>query len=277
MAKPDLPEDALFDTWLAESYRAARQAWPALQVPADAFAAHVRDRVGTLQQPTLFRQLRTDDLYLALACIRRERQAIASFEQALFPKVRRALLRMRLDPSAAQDIEGWLRLHLFTEEVPGRSLLTEYTGRGDLVSWLRATAIHAGLRLRRRQGRDAPLDSDLALPAPEADPELFHLKRQYGPQFQKALAHALSTLTPQARTLLRQRYWDRLGIDALARVHQVHRSTAARWLAAARSQVLGAVREDLATRLGLGPSEVESVLRLVPSQLDESISQLLRR
>jgi RNA polymerase sigma-70 factor (ECF subfamily) len=68
---------------------------------------------------------------------------------------------------------------------------------------------------------------------------------------------------------------EHLGIDAIAALHGVHRSTAARWLQGVRERLGKHIRRSLRERLGPRPRDIESVLRAVDSQLDLSFSRLL--
>ena len=74
--------------------------------------------------------------------------------------------------------------------------------------------------------------------------------------------------------MLRQYYIDGLTIDRLAALYRVDRATTARWVVAARSAVLAGTRDFLGSALGVTTSEVESILRLVGSQLELSLRQL---
>jgi RNA polymerase sigma-70 factor (ECF subfamily) len=66
-----------------------------------------------------------------------------------------------------------------------------------------------------------------------------------------------------------------LTVDILGRLHGVHRATAARWVEAARASVVRAVRRHLRGTLGLGASELDSIVGLVKSGLDVSLTRLL--
>jgi hypothetical protein len=59
----------------------------------------------------------------------------------------------------------------------------------------------------------------------------------------------------------------------------VHGSTVSRWLTALRASVLEDVRVRLAERLGLAGNyaDVDSLIRAVQSELDLTLSRLLRR
>ena len=170
-----------------------------------------------------------------------------------------------------------LRVTLLTGDRAGGPGIADYAGRGDLGAWLRSVTVRTALKSLRQARRDRPVDADLdALAAPGASPELALLRASCAADFRAALAEALAALSARDRTLLRQHFVDNLTIDELAPVYGVHRATAARWLARLRAEVLGQTRDALARRLGPAAPELTSVLRLIDSQLDLSLSRLLR-
>lgn len=59
------------------------------------------------------------------------------------------------------------------------------------------------------------------------------------------------------------------------KLYGVHRATAARWLADARAALGDAIRGELAGRLRIAASEVDSIVRLVQSRVDMSLDRLL--
>ncbi len=62
-----------------------------------------------------------------------------------------------------------------------------------------------------------------------------------------------------------------LTIDEIAPMHEVHRATAARWMARARAEVLERSRARLGELLEADDREVESIMHLIASRLDVSI------
>ena len=66
-----------------------------------------------------------------------------------------------------------------------------------------------------------------------------------------------------------------MNIDQLAAIYRVHRATAARWLASARAELFEATKVNLAVAVGATDSVVHSIIRLVHSQLECSIHELL--
>ena len=85
----------------------------------------------------------------------------------------------------------------------------------------------------------------------------------------------MASLEPRARTILRYAFVDRLSVDALGSLYDVHRATAARWLRAAHEALGQRTRELLIERLGVTSEELASVLALIQSSLDVSLERLL--
>ena len=77
------------------------------------------------------------------------------------------------------------------------------------------------------------------------------------------------------RTLLKQQIVDGLGIDELGALYEVHRATAARWVAAAREKLLLRTRRAFMVRVRISSDECESIMRMVRSQLDVSLHRRL--
>jgi RNA polymerase sigma-70 factor (ECF subfamily) len=82
-------------------------------------------------------------------------------------------------------------------------------------------------------------------------------------------------LSERQRNLLRYQLIHALTLNQLAAMYGTHRATIARWLKGARRDVLEQVREDLRRRLGLSPSELDSVMKLIQSDVDASLVKTL--
>jgi RNA polymerase sigma-70 factor (ECF subfamily) len=100
------------------------------------------------------------------------------------------------------------------------------------------------------------------------------MRARYAPQVRSSFAHAMTELTPRQRNVLRQYHIDGLTIDQLAVLYKINRATAARWVAGARLALVTATRDRLVAELALEPHEVDSVIRLVRSQLSLSVREL---
>lgn len=273
-ARPAAGEDSEIGPWIAEIVWAARARWPAVQLEDDAFVHFLAERVEALS----IGADRGADLFIACACAHGDAKAVATFEAAFFPDVPRALARLRLDAAGLEEAAQQLRCELFVSERGKRPKIAEYGGRGDLRGWLRVFAIRSTLKLLRRQARHAPNEDEQLLerlPARDDEPELAYLKQLYRPAFKQAFQEALDSLPARDQNLLRQHLVDGLSIDQLGALHQVHRATAARWIASAKDELLKRTRERFMRCVRVSREECESILRLVHSQLDATIRRRL--
>ncbi len=216
-------------------------------------------------------KLKLADLLLSWACAEHHTPAIAYFEQVYFSQAARALQRLKLSQAIIEDVLGWMRFELFVR--PGGPLIATYSGRGDLGSWVRSIAVHEALKRARRERQHVDLDSLDELPMPE--PELAAMRGAYTTEFTQALAASFQELETAQRNLLRQYFLDGLSIDVLAGLHQVHRATAARRVAAARTELVEKVKARLVEELALSADGVDQVITL--SNLNESLGALLRK
>jgi RNA polymerase sigma-70 factor (ECF subfamily) len=90
-----------------------------------------------------------------------------------------------------------------------------------------------------------------------------------------AIRAALEALEDRPRSLLRWSLVKGWSIDRIAELYEVHRATAARWLSAARDALGEQIRKEVAARLSIPLDEVDSIVRLVQSQIDVSLLRIL--
>lgn len=259
---------------LAELRRLIEQARreTALDLDASAFEAYVLERV-TLE-PHVLRSLHVADLWIAFGCVRADGAALALFETRFAPEIRKALARS-FERALAEDAEARLRERLFLVEDDAVSKLASYAGRGALGPWLRATAIRTAIDVMRAR-KELPADPAHLADAALTDPLLARLKDSYRAEFRVAFSHAVGALTDRERTLLRYRFVDGLSIDEIGTLYRVHRATIARWIAGARESLFETTRVQLMSQLQITESDVDSVLRLIDSQLEISIEAMMR-
>ena len=105
--------------------------------------------------------------------------------------------------------------------------------------------------------------------------ELAHLKLRYRDELHAAFQVALRTLEPRERNLLRCHLSGHMTNAQIGALCGVHPGTVKRWMATIRDRLLDVTRAALGARLGLGRDELDSVLRLVQSDLDMSFDLLL--
>lgn len=260
-----------------------RAAWPELGLAPAAFIAHLAPRLGIAggasEESVLesIGKLQAEDLYLVCACIAGTKSAIAALSKRYLGQVPTLISHLHLPADELEDICQTLGERLFIGRQDGRPRLAEYSGRGALLGWIRMAALREALD-RRRSKQASPEVEAPALYADnsdDSDPQREYVKRRYRQHFEEALRTALSHLSAEQRNILRLHFLDGLSIDKLGALFKVHRATAARWIVTAQRALLAAVRADLKDRLQLNLSEVDSIAKLVRSQLHLSLPRLL--
>jgi RNA polymerase sigma-70 factor (ECF subfamily) len=254
------------------------RAWSDLRVDPVEFLEHVGSKLG--EAATLAEAvdaLVLDDLYLAFACSRREPAALIRLQEHLVSEVRAALAKLRVPADREDDFRQQLWEKLLVS-AGGRPRVLDFSGRGKLRHWVRVAAVRLILDELRASppGREVlAQDELLGVASPENDPEIQLLKLQYGHEFRAAFEAAIHGLGPEDRNVLRSYYSAGLTIDEIGAAFGIHRATAARRVARARSALLAATRRELGERLRLSTAALKSVMRLIQSQLHASVRRLL--
>jgi RNA polymerase sigma-70 factor (ECF subfamily) len=268
---------ANLETILDAQYTEATAAWPGVTLAAERYlghlARHVTDRAGEPAERVIA-TMPAPDLYLAAACAEGMESAVATFRDAFVPALRQALGKLGIPAATLDEAVQRVLVMLFVGDAPQ---IRGYSGRGALRSWLRSVGVRTA---RRMAGVDHGAvtpggDDELAdLPAAVRDPELEMLRVRYRDQVRHAFAAAFQELEERQRNVLRQYYIDDLTIDQLAALYHVNRATTARWVAGARLTLVQRTRAQLVDHAGVPPSDVDSVIRLVRSQLELSVRDL---
>ncbi len=258
---------------LRELLASARADLEGLEVDEPSLAEALARAVSELPLPRGLEALRAGELYLAARCARQDELAIAAFERKYFSVVEVAARRARIGEA---ELKQRLRTVLFVGD-GGEPKIASYAGLGDLKGWLMVTAARLAAKLATRTVRDVPVSDEVLddLEGKGADPELDYLRARYQADFKKAFSDALAELPRKERMLLRYRFVDGLTLDETAALFQVHDATVSRWLQKVRARVLDRVRALLAERLGASPEELESLVRLVRSEADVTLTRLL--
>ena len=263
---------------LADQYADGAATWPTVALAEPRYLEHLARRVRERANEPAERVVRTmpaADLYLAAACGDGDDAAMTAFRDALVPTLRQALGKLGMPAPTIDETVQRVLVMVFVGE-GGAPQIAGYGGRGTLRSWLRSIGVRTGRRLMGvEHGGGGSGDDELAvLPAAVNDPELELLRARYRGLVREAFATAFGQLTERQRNVLRQYHIDGLTIDQLAALYNVNRATTARWVAGARLAVVTATRGALVQSYGVSVSEVDSIIRLVRSQLDVSIREL---
>lgn len=266
---PDLADQ------VAELWSAARNSYPELEIPAADFLRFLALRLD-LSAFRGLHLLRVEDLYLLCAYVRGMPAAMPLFEARYLDPVTTTLRRIRAEPDMIQEVKQALRHRILLDRAvdPDHK---QYMGAGSLASWMCVWAVREVGHRRDRRGRDDPdAEHTLAdLPTRDEDQELAYLKQLYRREFKEAFEEALGGLTPRDRNVLRYNTLKGLNIEQIGAIYRVHRATVARWIAHAREQLLHSTRELLSRRVRVSNDDLESILRLIESQMDVSLQRCL--
>jgi RNA polymerase sigma-70 factor (ECF subfamily) len=214
------------------------------------------------------------DLYLACGCARGDPAAIRAFDAAFGSEIAAAYARFRYVGKTADDVKQLLFEKLFAREQPK---IAEYSGKGELRTWLKVTVTRMLINFSSRDTRELPAADDLfrALPGAAADPELEHLRRTYARELREGFGAAVAKLSARERNLLHYACVEDLGIDAIGEIYGVHRATAARWLNDARAALFKHLRAALLSQLRVRPEELESIVRMMLSRVELTLERYL--
>ena len=264
---------------LHDIVRSARLAWPTVHVDPERFMAHVVRHVPEgLAIEAALEQMHTEDLYLAHACALRDPNALVAFERHCMQGLETLVARYGGCSDFAMEVKQRVRERALVGDA-GPPRIEQFSGRGDLRSWTRVMAIREALAMVRKPRDEVSIDEDARLQSfvTQGDADIEHAKAHYVNEFKLAFSEAIRRLPDREQTLLRQHVIDGLTIDQLSVLYGVHRASAARNLQRVRQVVLAATRQRLVSRLGVRPSEVDSLLRLIRSRLEITLGGLTRR
>lgn len=264
-----------FSQLLDEHHARGAAAWPTVSLSRERFRDHVLARVHARNSEAahdVLQSMPPADIYIAAACADGNPAALAAFRDALLPGLRATLGKLAMTPAQIDETIQRMLVMIFVGDGDGGApQIATYTGRGTLRSWLRTIAVRTGRRMLGVEAAPTADDEIAELPAAVGDPELALLRDRHREQVRGAFAQAFAGLEERQRNVLRQYHIDGLTIDQLAGLYQVNRATTARWVAGARLAVITRTRQLLTEQFGLAASDVDSIIRLVRSQLHVSV------
>ncbi len=273
----DPRERARLHEAIADAIAGARRAHAGIEVDADVLARQLGELVGADEEPIdAIAALRVDDLWLCLGCLAGQPAAFATFESRVLQRLDGAIAGVDTSADRVEEVKQRLREKLFVARPDRPAKITAYRGRGSLRNWVRVVAVREALAVVERDRDTVEPDEELAGSLDvDRDPELAFLAAHYREAFRASFAEALAALPPRDRSVLRLQHVDRLTLDQTAAVLGVHRATVARWNARIREALLVQTREALARSLRIDAVELESVMRLIQSNLEVSVRRLL--
>ena len=223
--------------------------------------------------------IHAEDLFLVAAALFGDAAAVAKLRRVHRPVLAGYLRHIDVSPAFFDEVEQRLWDALLVGAAGAVPKLAGYSGQGALAGWVGIAAQRIALMMRRHEAAEERAADGAAIEAGvlATDPELAFIKGRLRDQFQGALSRAMATLDDRERMIYRLHLCDGLTVEAIGKVYGVSHSTVSRWLAKAREGVIGEAQRVLRDEMRLSPAEFESVAALVVSQLDLSVSRLLRR
>jgi len=279
---PDTAKTADRDATVALLVEKAEASHPHLGLPREYFKAFLLRALGQASTPATLNALHVEDLYLACGYALGVDSARTQVESEHFARIKRRFDRMQTSPAIIADILQELRIALIEMLQPdymGRG----YSGRGSLGGWLYIAAVRTAERRRQRAQNELPVhDQRVALDVherllPAPDPEMEHLIHSYRTAFESAMQQGLAVLSCRERNLLRYHYLERLSIDELAEIYDVHRATAARWIVRAQQRLADETRARFTAQIPIAGDSMPRLLAMIRSKLNLSLSVVLQR
>jgi len=252
---------------LADALSVAPQLFPEEFLP---FIA--RSSSAQMRSSADLANLRLADLLLVYGYGREGANANDVIEHEYLPQIERSLHSYKLSDLNLADIRQVLRHRLWASHVPQPGI-APYSGRGQLLGWLRVTAIREAGRMAQHERARVEVSEQECIEAGQlaGSAEMQLLKAQYRQAFRQAFEAAMEALSSKDRNLLRYTYIDSLGLDEIAVLYKVHRATVARWLSQTREALRKQIRKSLQQQCTVAGVNPEEILQLIWSQIDVSI------
>ncbi|MEL6179377.1 MAG: sigma-70 family RNA polymerase sigma factor [Myxococcota bacterium] len=269
---------------LTQGLTDAQQTWPEIGLSSELLAQTIAEQLLARHPPqtdprSWLETFHYSDFLLAQGCARGIHAALIGFETQFKAELRGVVRRFEGPRFAADDLHQIIRERLFVGTTAAPARILGYSGQGSLRRWFAVTAtrlILDQLRVGAQHKRErATLHEEILNVAGTGDWEMEFLKRTYRAAFKEAVATALGELSSPERNLLRLHLVERLSIDQIGVIFNVHRSTAARRLERARQALMEATRAAMINALEVDEDDLDSIIRLVNSRLEASIHRIL--
>jgi len=238
-----------------------RAAWPATAWSEDAVAARLAAVGADAADAAALEGEHRADVLWAWACLACDADALAALESGPIAAARDHLRTLGFDAASIADAAQ----RALTRLVTGPGALESYRGRGPLRNFVRTIVVRYAIEERRTTPHTDELTDAFAAPLP--DPELEYMRSLYAEHLGTAFRAAWDKLAAHERFLLALQLREGMTIDDLARVYSIHRATAARRAAAARSSLLDHIRAHLRAQLSITDATLDSILRIVTTSV----------
>lgn len=257
------------DAEIVRAFALGKVAWPGIELSIQEFAEFARPHSISANVPVEILQ----DLVLACACGRSVPSALQRFRERYFGVVRQAVRGFDDSQHFADEIYQRLSESLFVPGPRGDPKINRYRGQGPLAGFVHTSARRIALRLSaaaaRFQGEDA-----LVQQFSQADEiEAAILKLQCRETINRALSVALRQLPRRERLILRMNLVEKVSTTRIAAMYKVSQPTVSRWIQRCVRTIRETVDDLVCDELDIDARELESLLLLVRSQIELTISQ----
>lgn len=260
---------------IAQAFAQGQERWPKLRLTAEAYTAHVEALYPGLD-PSALQDVQLIDLVLAASLTQGDPAAISVFEAEYLAPVAPRL--RRYVAVGIEDLMQELRTRLLVASPQSKARIALYTGQGPLTAWVRTAAIRLGINTSQQMQKAAQRDqlawAEKVATHVEVDPELNEVRRRYAGALSEAYRDAARQLDPEQRAILYLSVGRRVGIDRLAKMYGLHRSTVARRVSAAKEALADLTRRAALKRISASPATMSSIEQLIHSQVDISFTAL---
>jgi RNA polymerase sigma-70 factor (ECF subfamily) len=268
--------DALEQT-LAALWARGHAAHPQLDVEDVVFAAHLGRCGAPIDAGAT--GIHAEDLFLCCAGLLGDEAAVRTLRADHRPVLVGYLRHVDTSSAFIDEVEQRLWDSALVGSVDAQPKLATYSGKGPLAGWLGVAAQRIALMMKRHEGAGERAADAAGAEARlvAADPELAFIKGHLRGTFQRAISQALLVLGDRERMVYRMHIIDGLTVERIAKTYGVSHSTVSRWMAAARASIVAEAQRLLRDEMQASPDDYESMSRLLVSQLDLSVSRLLRK
>jgi RNA polymerase sigma-70 factor (ECF subfamily) len=261
-----MPTEAAID----EAFAAGERSWPGVVMSRQRFGEMARDAAASDEGLAHWGA----DLFVACAAASGDATALQRIDEQYIALLPARIRRLGATPEKVPDVLQAVRERLFVGPSPR---ILGYNARAPLQQWIKVVAIRTAIDLHRQEmvapRAEARWLTALEASAPDAATTL--MREQYKTAFEEALRAQLATLSLRERTILRLHVVQGVSIEKLATSYGVHRVTVARWVWSAGERLLDGLRLHFTARFGIVPHELDSLARLMRSQLSLKLSEAL--
>jgi RNA polymerase sigma-70 factor (ECF subfamily) len=246
-----------------------KTAWPSIELRSDELVEFMRRNAI---DPNASAEI-LQDVFLACACGHGEPTALRCFRERYFHVVAAAVRSFDSSQEFAGEIYQRLSEALFVRGPSTEAKIQGYKGQGPLAGFVRTAARRIGLRMSaaaaRFQGEEALVQQFSQVS--ELDATL--LKLQCRQAINRALCIALRQLPRRERLILRMNLVEKVSTTRIAAMYKVSQPTVSRWIQRSAQTIHETVKELVCDELDVDTRELESLLSLVRSQIEITISQ----